>query len=242
MVEKVPEGDKVILRRLAEQVAQIAARPDLIGTLGDRLAAELPVLIWPGDEAGAARALADLREKGLRRTVCENAGAIMLTKEAGLIPTGGAHLNILNRLALLEYEKLGVEDATLSFELRFEELERLRGNGKTGFLAYGRLPLMRFRACPARGKNGCGSCTGRPTLRDRYGAPFTLLCADRRYSTMLNPIPVYTGNVRMPATDFYTLYFTEETRAECAAVTEDFLNRRNPAFRKTLGLYDKTLL
>ena len=96
---------------------------------------------------------------------------------------------------------------------------------------------MQLRACPAQGKSGCGSCDGHPTLRDRRGAEFPLLCRARQYTTLLNPIPLYLADKPIRGMDFVTLYFTTETPAQCRAVYEAFLRHEPPQTERTNGLY-----
>lgn len=228
--------------RLILPLEEIFAAPHLLQTHGDKLTAELPVLIYPAMEEKTMETLRQLRAQGLKTVLCENIGAVRMAKEAGLTPIGGAHLNITNRLALLSYESLGVAANTLSFELHFKDINALRGRGKTGFLAYGHMPLMRFRACPMQGINGCGDCGGARTLTDRRGEGFPVLCSGRQFSTLYNPVPLYTGNMKLPEADFCTLYFTVEDKKTCAAVLAAFLEHKNPDFRKTAGQYDKKLL
>ena len=221
---------------------EIERRPELTARFGARLAAEIPALLYPADEARAAAALRTLKERGLRYAVCENVGAVALAKAAGLTPTGGAHLNVTNAAALAEYETLGVTDCTLSFELNFSQVSAIRGAGKTGVLVYGHLPLMRFRCCPMQGETGCGRCDGRRTLTDRRGEAFPVLCSGKRFSTLYNPVPLYVGDRPLPDVDFYTLYFTTEDAAACADVIAAFAAREKPDFRRTAGLTDKKLL
>ena len=214
--------------------------PELLGQ--GELAAEVPVLTFPGDEAKTLEALISLKQKGLRYAVAENIGAIRLIREAGLIPTGGAHLNITNRLALSQYEALGCRDNTLSFELSFGDMAALKSAGKTGFLAYGHMPLMRFRACPARSDAGCGDCKGAAAVTDRKKETFRILCSGRRFSTMFNPVPTYTVGLREPDCAFRTLYFTYETREECIAVARAYLAGRKLQTPVTAGMYNKKLM
>ncbi|MBQ1620640.1 MAG: U32 family peptidase, partial [Oscillospiraceae bacterium] len=89
-----------------------------------------------------------------------------MAQQAGLIVHGGPTLNVTNTLSLETYEDLGLADTTLSFELPVKMGSKLGGKKPRGILAYGRLPLMQFRSCPARGEKGCGSCAGRPELVD----------------------------------------------------------------------------
>ncbi len=206
------------------------------------IAAEVPVLTFPAEEEKTLAALRSLKEKGLQYAVAENIGAIRLIREAGLIPAGGAHLNITNRLALSRYEALGCEDNTLSFELSFGDIAPLRGAGKTGFLAYGHMPLMRFRSCPARSDTGCGDCRGSSLITDRKNESFRLLCSGKRYSTLFNPVPTFTVGLREPDCDFRTLYFTYETKEECIAVARAYLAGQKLPVPVTAGMYNKRLM
>lgn len=231
----LPECERYILPLFA-----LLSRPELLKQ--GELAAEVPVLTFPGDEAKTLEALVFLKEKGLKYAVAENIGAIRLIRAAGLIPTGGAHLNITNRLALAGYEALGCADNTLSFELSFGDMAALRGAGKTGFLAYGHMPLMRFRACPARDDKGCGDCKGSASVTDRKNETFRLLCAGRRFSTLFNPVPLYTAGMREPDCDFRTLYFTYESKEECIAVARAYLSGQKLPVPVTAGMYNKKLM
>jgi len=183
--------------------------------------------------------LQTLKAQGLTAVQTENAYGLHLGRELGLRVHGGFGLNILNSAALSEYESLGLQDATISFELAVQKIRRLGGGLPRGILAYGHLPLMRLRACPA--KAGCKTCNGRPTLRDRMDVEFPLLCHDKQYTTMLNSVPLYIGDKDYRGVDFVTLYFTKESAAECAARTALFRRGAEPNFQRTNGLYFRTL-
>jgi putative protease len=223
-------------------LGEIAAHLDLIARFGGRLAAEVPVLVFPGNEDRVIETLSALAARGLRCAVAENAGALKMIADAGLTPLGGAHLNVTNRPALRALYGLGCRDCTLSFELNLRQIGALRGPGKTGYLAWGRLPLMRFRACPMRGEKGCGNCPGRGEITDRKNERFPLLCTERRFSTLYNPVPLCAVGLDVPAADFRTFYFTVETPEECRAVTETLLAGQRPAGPLTAGQYNKKLL
>lgn len=232
-----PEAEKIIL-----DLFEILRFPEKAAAVLPKLTAELPVLIYPGEEAKTAEALQKIKAMGIREVLCENIGSIKLVSDAGLTPLGGMHLNILNATALAEYEKLGLSDNTLSFEMNFGDMKNCAAGGKTGYIAYGHLPLMRLRACPNRDESGCGNCEGRAEITDRRGDQFTLLCSRRRFSTLYNPIPLCATGFPPPKTDFATLYFTYEEKDACEKITADFLAGKKPDFPVTAGLYNKKLL
>ncbi|MHB1314055.1 MAG: peptidase U32 family protein [Christensenellales bacterium] len=222
-------------------VGEIGKNPALIAQMGEKLAGELPALLFPGDEEPLRRQLVHLKEIGLRRVLSDNLGGIGLAKKLGYIIQGGYGLNVMNTVALLEYEKLGMEDITLSFELNLAKSRRLGGGISRGILAYGHLPLMKMRNCPARGEKGCGACQGRPVLTDRRNIRFPLLCFEKKYAVLLNSLPLYMADKDLQGMDFITLYFTIESKQTCREIIESYAKKRPPAGDRTNGLYFREL-
>jgi putative protease len=230
------EAEAVIL-----PLEEIERRPELLQETVP-LWAELPQLVWPLEEQTIVDRLLALKEKGLTDAVAGNVCELILAQRAGLTVHGGPTLNVTNTLSLEAYEAMGLADATLSFELPVKMGAKLGGKKPRGVLAYGRFPIMQFRACPARGEKGCGSCEGKPELVDRKGVVFPMVCHDRRYTTLLNSVPLYLGNKSLPPFDFVTLYFTTEDEATCRRVFEGFRRGEAPWFDRTSGLAFRTLL
>lgn len=231
-----PEAEAVILPQ-----EEIERHPELLQEAVP-LWAELPQLIWPLEEQGALDRLLALKEKGLTDTVVGNVCELVLARRAGLTVHGGPTLNVTNTLSLEAYEAMGLADITLSFELPVKMGAKLGGEKPRGILGYGRFPIMQFRACPARGEKGCDSCEGRPELVDRKGVTFPMVCHDRRYTTLLNSVPLYLGDKALPPFDFVTLYFTTEDGPTCRQVYEGFRRGKAPWFDRTSGLAFRTLL
>lgn len=238
-LSQLPES--IDCERIILPVNEIVKNGDSVSSLPAVVCAEIPPLVYPASEEKTVQKLKRCGELGIKYAVCENIGAIGLAKEAGLVPVGGHMLNIINRDAAEEYSRAGVRDITLSVEMSFAAMRSFASMSKFGFISYGHMPLMRFRCCPMQTETGCGDCRGIRTLTDRRGEKMTVLCTAREFSTLYNPVPLYTGNMRMPRTDFVTLYFTNETRDECRTVTELFAARQKAPFPKTSGLYDKEL-
>ncbi len=230
------EAEAVIL-----PLEEIERHPELLQE-SVPLWAELPQLIWPLEEQAALDRLLALKEKGLRDAVAGNVCELVLAQRAGLTVHGGPTLNVTNTLSLETYEAMDLTDTTLSFELPVKMGAKLGGEKPRGILAYGRFPVMQFRACPARGEKGCGGCEGRPELVDRKGVTFPMVCHDRRYTTLLNSVPLYLGDKALPPFDFVTLYFTTEDGPACRQVYEGFRRGKEPWFDRTSGLAFRTLL
>ncbi len=208
---------------------------------GPKLAAELPRLVFPGEENALRTRLLHLREAGLRRVLAGNPGTVRLGRALGLRVFGDFGLNILNGTALEEWAALGVEEALLSPEIRMQAARSLGEGIPRGVIAYGHLPLMLFRCCPLQGEKGCGSCPGRGSLRDRQGADFPVLCRGRRYSSLLNPVPLYVGDRELRGLDFLQARFTTESPAECRRIAEKLLAGAPFEGERTLGPYYRSM-
>ena len=214
---------------------------ELIKACGPKLVPELPRLVFPGGEAALRDRLRELRDLGLPAVLAGNPGTVRLGRKLGFRVLGDFGLNILNRLALREWAELGAEDALLSPEIRMQAARSLGEGIPRGVIAYGRLPLMLFRCCPMQGKDGCGGCTGRRSLRDRQGAEFPVLCRGKKYSSLLNPVPLYVGDRDLRGLDFLLAYFTTETRAECRRIAEALLASAPFEGERTLGPYYRSM-
>ncbi|MBR6207908.1 MAG: U32 family peptidase [Oscillospiraceae bacterium] len=236
--EQIPEGESYerILLPLR------AVTPERIRQMGERLCAELPPILWPEDEEALEARLRELKAAGLQEVWGDNIYAIPLARRLGLSLRGGAGLNILNTQALRHYQQEGLLSLTASWELSLREIKALGGTAPLGILAYGRLPLMRFRNCPMRAFAGCADCGGRGELRDRRGVRFPLECGEKKTVTLLNSVPLHIAERDWRGLDFLLLYFTRETRRECASLTEDYRFRRKSAGERTGGLYFRELI
>lgn len=119
-----------------------------------------------------------------------NIGIINLIREKlnlGSIPIMGDYsLNITNSASLLAYRDMGLQGATLSYELNVDQLEALSfpEGFETELGVYGKIPVMTSEYCPVGGSVGkkapdsCGRvCSkGVYTLADRKGAVFPVKC------------------------------------------------------------------
>lgn len=215
-------------------------KADLSAANPDKLAVELPRVDFSGGER-LRRELESLRDRGVRRALAGSLASAYLARELGFAVHGDFSLNITNSLALAEYEALGLQSATLSFELTLAAALAVRGGTRRGLLIYGYLPLMVLRNCPlfAGGSGGCRRC-GRafPELTDRKGERFFLTCS-AGVAQLHNCVPLELSDRlgELAGLDFATLYFTRENREECRAVLERYRTGGAPPGRKTRGLY-----
>ena len=229
--------EKIIL-----PMSEILKYPESVEQYGRKLVCEAPFLVFAQDEERFASALQKIKEMGVREVLADNIGTFAVAKEMGFVVHGGHGLNVLNSISFSEYEKMGAEDITLSPELMMSAVGKIRSKRRKGIIGYGFLPLMRFRACPAQGIKGCGECKGLTLIKDRLGIDFYILCSGRKYSSLLNSVPLYIGDKPHENADFVTLYFTFEKQEKCRKIFEYFYNKKSPAMKKTGGLYYRELL
>ncbi|MGM9521509.1 MAG: DUF3656 domain-containing protein [Oscillospiraceae bacterium] len=226
-----------VLEYVSLPVSEIAKEPQIIERLEGKLIGEVPALLFDGDREKLSEQLQRLYELGLRDVSCPNAYSLRLCREKGFRLHGDFGLNIMNTDALEEYAALGLDDATVSFELSMNRIASLGGDIPRGLIAYGRLPLMRFRSCPAKGGKGCSGCDGQPVITDRKNAEFPLVCEDRRFGTLLNSVPLHIADKDVAHVDFLTLYFTVESKSDAKSVIYDFISGKTADFSRTGGLY-----
>lgn len=230
-------ADKIIL-----PVREILKNPESVQKYGDKLIAELPFLVFAADEENFLKRLEKLKEIGVNHVLADNIGTLTAAKNMGFTVHGGHGLNVLNSLSASEYENLGAADITVSPELNMSLIEKLSSRTAKGFIGYGFLPLMRFRACPAQSAEGCASCKGLTSITDRLNTRFYILCSEKKYSSLLNSVPIYTGDKKVKNIDFATLYFTFEKEKNCKKILDAYADARSLPMKKTGGLYYRDLL
>jgi len=213
--------------------------PALVERYRNRLIAILPEVCFEEDTERLYRLMDRVQELNVREVEVNNIGTLYAARKAGFLLHGGYGLNIYNSLALEEYQKQGLSDAVISFELSAKDIAQLGAALPRGIIGYGRLPLMRLRSCPGRSEKGCGRCTGYTTLADRLGKEFPVACDGRRYSTMYNTVPLYVGDRdrRPNNVDFSVLYFTFESAEEARKIYRSYLKGVPAGIERTNGLY-----
>ncbi len=195
---------------------------------------ELPRVRY--DETKLVRQMEEATKAGFLRAGIQNIGQFGLAERFGLISHGMFGLNLVNSYAAAEAARLGAADITVSFEMKLAQASRLRSPVPVGLTLYGRLPLMIFRNCPLKARQGCGGCKGR-FLTDRLGNRFPVQC-DSEMAELFNCVPLLLSDKQADTrfADFGLLYFTGETAEECAAVWECYQAGGKPSGGFTRGL------
>lgn len=208
----------------------------------EKVLIELPDLIYPNSEDKVSKELQELKSLGFKNAISGNICGIEIIKNIDLNAFGGHTLNISNSDAIEFYETQNVKDLTLSVELSARSIDNINTNGKIGAYCYGNLPLMFFRNCPLKQKDGCGNCNGNRKITDRKNIEFPVICHDKMYSVLHNSVPLYIMDKINLNCDFLTMYFTNESKEECKEILSLCKNKQSAPFKKTVGLYLREVL
>lgn len=222
-------------------IQEIIKHPECLSIYKEKLICELPSLCFQDNLGFLSSQIDKIWKIGVKNVLCNNICIIEMLKNFNFNLFGGYGLNIQNSIALDEYNKLGINDFTVSFELYYKKISNLGGNYKRGIIGYGHLPLMNFRCCPAEGQD-CKNCNGRPIVTDRLGKNFQIVCAEHKYSSMLNCVPLYIGDKTINNIDFYTLFFTFENKVQSQNIVDMFISKRSINTEKTSGMYFRKLI
>ncbi len=223
-------------------IKEVLSHKEDLKEIKNKVIIELPDLIYPNSEDKLSKDLQELKQLGFKNAISGNIGGIEIIKTAGLNAFGGHTLNIANSDAVEFYETQGVKDSTLSVELSSKAIDNLNSNGKIGSYCYGNLPLMFFRNCPLKQKDGCGNCNGRRKITDRKNIEFPVICHDKMYSVLHNSVPLYICDKINLNCDFVTMYFSDESKEECKEILSLCKNKKPAPFKKTAGLYLREVL
>lgn len=212
----------------------------------DRIAV-LPPLILSDCEREVREELLRLKSEGFGKGAAMTLAHAKLLKDCGFEVLGGYRMNITNGLSAGVCAEYGFSDITLSFECTLDALRALKSPISRGVVAYGRLPLMAMRRCPAAngaprglfGKKSNGCAADKPCgacINDRRGNAMPLLCGGNSVE-LLNPDTlIMSDRMRdLSGFDFAVLKFTTETNVR--EVLDMYLSDKKPQGSLTRGLY-----
>ncbi len=237
-IEQIPNDFKAELVFLS-----LTASKEDLAALSARFAGagvEVPRAMF-GREETIRRRLRIAREAGYRHALVHTWDGVQLAQEEGFNLHAGFGLAMANRQALQSAREGGFQSAAVWLELSLGQASELTGILPVGYYAYGYLPLMLMRNCPAA--DACKKCDGRQSLIDRKGTAFPVRCAGGA-GEVFNSVPLCLADRmdRLSCLDFVHLHFTEETRKEVKQILHLFEEGVTPPFPFTRGLSQKGVL
>ena len=209
----------------------IACEPELVYiplTLLDKLdlqryprqkfCAVLPRIFRTEDEEKFRTVLA--HTPNLAAVTVGNLGHLPIVAGLPLEKRGDFSLNVTNSRSLQFLQQQGLDSATVSFELRHQQIADLQKVLPCEAIVYGRLPLMITENCVTKNAVGCAHGEG-SVLTDRTGAQFPVLCEYGCRNEIQNAKPLFLADkpdYRHVGLTYARLRFTTETPEECVAI------------------------
>ena len=195
-----------------------------VGTEHTSIGVSLPRVAWDREYPGLREKLEQVRALGVKDALLGNLGMFPIAQ------------------ALKEYKRLGLQSATLSFELKLAQIRDLSKCLDTELITYGRLPLMLMENCIIRNRTGSCGCQNTNILTDRKGARFPVVSAPGCRNELLNSQKLFLAD---RAADYrriglwaQRLLFTTENPRECVQVAQRYLEQGSWTPNEyTRGLY-----
>ena len=223
-------------------IKEVLNNKESLEKIKEKTIIELPDLIYPFSENKLSEELKELKNSGFKNAISGNVGGIELIKNVGLNAFGSHTLNIANSDSADFYKNNNVKDLTLSVELTAKAIDNINVSSKIGAYCYGKMPLMTFRSCPLKSRDGCKNCSGMREITDRKNIRFPVICHNKMYSVLHNSLPLYTSDKINLNCDFVTMYFSNESKTECLEILNLCKNKQSAPFKKTAGLYSREVL
>ena len=227
----VQKAEQVTAALLAEKPAAVYVPVEELERLDPELdwgetelCAVLPRIFRTADETPLRQLLEQHPEASA--VAIGNLGHLSIVRGLNRTLRGDFGLNIFNSRALLFWQGQGLASATVSFELRWQQVRDLRKYLPCEAIIYGRLPLMVTENCVTRCSVGCTHGAG-SVLTDRTGAQFPVLCGYGCRCEIQNSKTLFLADkpeMRRCGLTYGRLRFTTETPEQCVQVLQRYQN------------------
>ena len=227
----VQKAEQVTAALLAEKPAAVYVPVEELERLDPELdwgetelCAVLPRIFRTADETPLRQLLEQHPEASA--VAIGNLGHLPIVRRLNRTLRGDFGLNIFNSRALLFWQEQELASATVSFELRWQQVRDLRKYLPCEAIIYGRLPLMVTENCVTRCSVGCTHGAG-SVLTDRTGARFPVLCGYGCRCEIQNSKTLFLADkpeMRRCGLTYGRLRFTTETPEQCVQVLQRYQN------------------
>ena len=227
----VQKAEQVTAALLAEKPAAVYVPVEELERLAPELdwgetelCAVLPRIFRTADETPLRQLLEQHPEASA--VAIGNLGHLPIARGLNRTLRGDFGLNIFNSRALLFWQGQELASATVSFELRWQQVRDLRKYLPCEAIIYGRLPLMVTENCVTRCSVGCTHGAG-SVLTDRTGAQFPVLCGYGCRCEIQNSKTLFLADkpeMRRCGLTYGRLRFTTETPEQCVQVLQRYQN------------------
>ena len=227
----VQKAEQVTAALLAEKPAAVYVPVEELERLAPELdwgetelCAVLPRIFRTADETPLRQLLEQHPEASA--VAIGNLGHLPIARGLNRTLRGDFGLNIFNSRALLFWQGQELASATVSFELRWQQVRDLRKYLPCEAIIYGRLPLMVTENCVTRCSVGCTHGAG-SVLTDRTGAQFPVLCGYGCRCEIQNSRTLFLADkpeMHRCGLTYGRLRFTTETPEQCVQVLQRYQN------------------
>lgn len=187
-------------------------------------------------EEEVEKKLCALKEPGFTKALAHTVGHIELLQRNGFEIHGGNRLNCTNSETVKFFAGLELADIIVSPELTVQRINSLEKPIPTGFLAYGKLPLMLTRRCPINDGKPCGKPNCGRKLTDRKGNEVDVICSDNTVELLNSDTLILSDKMNDFRVEFVVLRFTVER--DIIPIIKAYSKQKKPDIPKlTRGLY-----
>lgn len=195
------------------------------------VAVTLPRIIHDNELHTIKNMLNIAKKAGISDVLVGNLGHIIMCRTMGFEVRGDFGLNIYNSQALRLFKDFGLKSATLSFEMRLEQIRQISKPLDSELIVYGRLPLMITENCIVKCSTGLCNCTNFSGITDRNGFTFPVVKAFGCRNILLNSQKLFLADRKNDYENIgiwgARLSFTTENASECAIITESYMNKND---------------
>ena len=225
-----------------EEFSRLSDLPARAAEFGVTLGMTLPRIYLDHERNLLLAAMQETMALGVRHVMAGNLGYLPLCRSLGLEVHGDFGLNVHNSQAVKQCKRMGLQSATLSFELQLPQIRDIWKPMDCSLLVYGRLPLMVTENCVVTSHTSAATCGEGHALVDRKGMKFPLVPAFQSRNELLNSQTLFLADKRTDyehiGLRYARLLFTTESAAETLAIAERYLGIGHAAPAQfTRGLY-----
>ena len=209
------------------------------------LSVALPHIIQDNEKTRMSDLLTRAVKHGVKDVLIGNLGQIHLARTCGMTVRGDYSLNAFNSESIRVLRDLGLDSATLPFELSLTQLRQLSKPIDTELIVYGRLPLMLTENCIVKNSTGACTCDSHPSLINDDGAQFPIISDHGCRNILLSSRKLFMADKRKAISSVgawaQRLNFTTENALECVSTLKRYqgLSDYKPS-NFTRGLYFKS--
>ena len=223
----------IIYIPVVEIYDELPALQALIENGTTKVGVTLPRVIHDNERKDVSEFMSKAVNLGITDALVGNIGHILFARKHGMRVRGDYGLNVRNSETLKALDNLGLESATLSYELNLNEIRSISKLIDTELIIYGRLPLMITETCISKNSMGICNCDNYPGLEDSQGAVYPFVPEFGCRNILLNTKKLYMADRRSSLSSLGIwagrLMFTTENALECTAVLKRYMGLSNYA-------------